>query len=172
MLDSRYFVKGHLTAEAFQWLDTGETDVLVRERMLTHLDDCPACMDHYLEVLTEETLLEPPEGMEERILYCIHEDYSRRKKGKIIFVKATKLTVAVCLTMVLFAGGVFDFLRNAPKMAESRPRQSEQLLSVQKDSQRKEDRRNWLEEWNSDFIGFAKSLNTFTLIGDGNNGRK
>lgn len=168
MLEQRDYRDGHLTGEAFAELDAGELSVQDRKLLLTHLEDCIGCMDDFLETLTEESLIEPPDGMEDRILAAVREEAGKQKQSRILLLKITKLAVAVCLTMVLFAGGVFQFAGRAAMLRQpDRIEQQAQTAPRQEERSRKNALGQIFSGINDGFIDFAKSFNSFTLLGDG-----
>jgi hypothetical protein len=126
MLDKSYYANGHLTQLAFLMLEAGVLTEEERELMLTHLSSCDECMERYVNSLTEDTLLEPPTTLEQDILSRISEQNIKQKQTKILAMQFVKLGIAVCITMVLFIGGIFDFITSVPQpKEETKPKVSQ-----------------------------------------------
>ena len=161
MLDNRYFCDGHLTAEAFSALDREELSVDERYLFLSHLENCRSCMDDYTDYLTDESLLSPPEGLQNRIAGEIKKEYTTRRRSKTIALQVGKLAVAVCLTMVFFLGGVFEFINSTGKVDPqvAAPPSSEQMRKKPKEVKPRD---NKLAEIASGFnAGFSKFAELF-----------
>ena len=107
----------HCSSETFLLLENGGLTAEERSRILQHLEECVDCMDAYMDSLSEEVLLEPPEGMEQRILQAVSREKRKKKESKVLAIQFVKLAVAVCLTLVMMAGGVFDFASREPRNA-------------------------------------------------------
>jgi len=139
-MDDRFcFGKGHPPPEVMEeGLSLSE-----RKLLLSQLESCPEYMDAYLETLTEDVLLSPPEGMEARILDAIHLETLRQRRDRSLAMQIVRLAVAVCLTMVLSVGGVFQALGEAPVLFLEKQQENaleerilfEKRLSEQKHSQ-------------------------------------
>ncbi len=170
MLDEIYFQAGHITRDAFAMLEKGQLSPEEREQLLAHMQNCPHCMDDFMDGLTEDSLMEVPAGLEPRILCAVEEEDEKRKarEKKIIAVKITKLAIAVCLTMVLFTSGVFSYIGGAQQRMLDRQNQAAQNQTVGKEPlhSRKENRLD--EFWNSinsGFMDFARDFNSFHFFG-------
>lgn len=122
MLDKTYYVNGHLTQLALLMLETGALTAQERELVLTHLSNCEECMQLYLDNLTEEALIEPPENLEQNILAGISNESKKKRQSKIITMQFVKLGIAVCMTMVLLVGGIFDFITFVPPTDNQPPK--------------------------------------------------
>jgi len=157
-----------------------------KKQLLFYLESSPACMDAYLETLTEDALLSPPEGMEERILDAVHLETLRRRRDRSLAMQLVRLAVAVCLTMVLSLGGVFQALGEAPVLLLERRQEStvqERMLLEKRLSERqaaqqqaaqqaaRQENAQWgqapgknvlgdlFDGMNAGFIDFAKTVN-------------
>ena len=182
MLDEKYFagVPGgprHLTPEAFDALDAGELTDEERALMLAHLESCRGCMSDYIDRLADGVLLEPPDGLEERIGAAVRAEWTeelvaeRRKKARII--QFTKLAVAVCLTVVVSVGSfqLTGILRGR-NFVEFKPSATAQQAAVPPE-QRPEEGENPLAGFvrgiSQGFSQFADAINFgFNFGGDGN----
>lgn len=122
MLDIIYFKNGHLTPMAFLLLESDGLSEEERELIATHLSECDECMNAYLESLTETELEEPSEDLSKRIVQQVELASEKRKDRKIIMMQFFKLGIAVCITVVMLFGGVFDVIANLPE--QSKPEQS------------------------------------------------
>lgn len=126
MLDKSYYANGHLTQLAFLMLEAGALTEEERELVLTHLSSCNDCMQLYVESLSEDTLMEPPEMLEQNILKHISSHNIKKKQTKILTMQFVKLGIAICITMVLFVGGIFDFMTSVPPPKEEpKPQESQ-----------------------------------------------
>lgn len=111
-ISKEYFSNGHLTPLALLMLEVGGLSDDERELILTHILACDECMETYTESLTDDALVEPPQGLESKILKEVDETASKKQESKVLAIQFTKLGIAVCLTMVLMFGGAFDFIKN------------------------------------------------------------
>ena len=132
-----------------------------REALLLHLEECIPCMNQYLAALEEGRLEEPPPGMEERILQALRED-ARRRRRKILFVNTAKLAVAVCLTMVLSLGGVFNAL-GGRELLERQPPAGQELLAPSPWEGRPFSD-GFLTDLKTGFRTFARAFNSFSVV--------
>ncbi len=114
-LDPAWFDGGHLSAEAIGLLVDGSLYDRDTVLLLSHLEACPACMDAYIAAVSAAEPEEAPPELSERILAAVEEESailipapssSRRRAA----MRVLQLSVAVCLTMLLFFSGVFEFL--------------------------------------------------------------
>lgn len=165
MLDRLYFTDGHLTPAAFAALDEGILSDEDRELFLAHLENCASCMDRYIELLTDDVLTAPPDGLEDRIMEAVRAEQQQvepSRERKILAIKIAKLAIAVCLTMVLFFGGVFDFIGNTSKgFAQNNTQiKIEQELEQNKQHSEREEGRfsNWMTDFQKGFNQFAKKF--------------
>lgn len=162
MLDRLYFWNGHLTPEAFAALEAGVLSDEDRELILAHLETCADCMNDYIATLTDDALIEPPEGLEERIMCAVRAEQpqdSPQKKRKVLAIQFMKLAVAVCLTMVLLFSGVFDFIGNTSKNLAQRnaPIKMEQQVT-QRPEQEEGRFTDWMTGFRDGFNQFAKKF--------------
>lgn len=157
MLSRMYRPEEHPSKELYAQLEQGLAP-MEREALLEHLEACIPCMDRYLARLEEDPLLEPPPGMEDRIIQAVREDFRLRRR-KIIFVNTAKLAVAVCLTMVLSLGGVFTTLSGSQKaLLERQSIRQEQTLPEER---RSDAVGQLLSDFSVGFRTFARSFNGF-----------
>lgn len=120
MLNQLYFNHGHLTALAFLMLETGELSQDEKSQILFHLSECDECMQSYVDSLTETSLIEPPAELEANIIQAVVSENDKKRTSKVLSIQFVKLGIAVCITMVMFFGGVFEFIGDMPiKMAEN-----------------------------------------------------
>ncbi len=114
-LDPAWFDGGHLSAVAIGLLAEGSLSDRDAVLLLSHLEACPACMDAYIAAVSAAEPEEAPPELSERILAAVAEEAaaplhtpptSRRRAA----LRVLQLSVAVCLTMLLFFSGVFEFL--------------------------------------------------------------
>lgn len=151
MLNQLYFNHGHLTAMAFLMLETDELSQEEKEMILFHLSECDDCMKAYVDSLTEESLIEPPTDLEVKIIQSVVTENGKKKKSKIISIQFVKLGLAVCITMVMLIGGVFDFIGDMPiKMIETAPPKEEKANVLYEMTQ----------NFSNSFNKFAFSFNT------------
>lgn len=171
MLDKLYFQSGHLTAAALFSLECGGLSEAERLLILTHLEQCPDCMERYLESLEGATLLEPPRGLEEAIAGAVRDEYQARKQKKVKLIQVAKLAVAVCLTMVLSLSGIFPLLGKGDKQTQPLSPNMPYPVPIQKEY--KPHSRPLTEmsgNINSSMNQFAAIFrNGFNFGGDGNN---
>lgn len=94
---------GHLTDYAFKKLVDGEDDELKRLEISEHLDFCDRCIERYMEVLTESTLLSPSIAVSKQVMPKIKAS----KRNKLINKYATA-AIAASFAMVLWSYGAFN----------------------------------------------------------------
>lgn len=99
---------GHLKESAFLLEEQGMLTDEESYLFLCHIESCDECGGKYLELLSASELTEPPPELSDNIMAEIGKINEKRSDKKILAVQFVKLAVAVCLTMVLFFGGVSD----------------------------------------------------------------
>ncbi len=152
MLDNAYFKNGHLTALSFLMLDSGELSDREKELILYHLSNCNECMMKYVDSLTEDTLIDPPSGLEQKILNKISSQRTNKKHGNSIAIQFVKLAIAISITMVLFVSGVFELIESFPTemIKNNREKQIEQSQSTK-----------ITDDISNSFNQFAQKFNNF-----------
>lgn len=165
MLDQEFFCHRHLTTDAYAALEADVLTLRDRELILLHLENCEKCMDSYLECLTEESLIKPPEGLNERIMEAVICEPQKRASGSNF--RFLKLAVAVCLTMLLFTGGgLLDYLSKVPNEMHSAklPVVEE---SISPPTFKKNPLAKYLNGFQQEFNKFARDIMfSFNNIGD------
>ena len=127
-------------------------------------------MDDYTDHLTDESLLSPPDGLQDVIAGEIKKEYTAHRRGRVIALQTGKLAVAVCLTMLFFWGGVFEFINGAGRIAPPAAPQQASGETLKKPKEIKP-RDNKLAEiaygFNTRFSKFAELFQTdFRFGGD------
>lgn len=103
---------GHLTDQGLQALINGELDELQRLEASEHLAYCACCMDRYLEQLTGDVLLDPPQDLELPVARGI-----RAKLASQTGRRWATAAVAAVLSLTLWGTGVFQWI--APPRPEA-----------------------------------------------------
>lgn len=98
---------GCLTAFGLEGLAKGSLGELERLEAAEHLAYCDLCVERYTALLTEETLLEAPDTMKQRVLSAL-----RKKAAKVFVNRYFHMAVAASLTLVLWSTGVFTSFRD------------------------------------------------------------
>ncbi|MFZ2539536.1 MAG: hypothetical protein WAX04_11630 [Oscillospiraceae bacterium] len=173
MLDKVYFSNAHLTPLAFFMLENDGLDLEEKQLILAHISSCEDCMTRYVDSLTEDSLIEPSDGLANRVMDVIHSEQNTMKKTKILVMQFVKLGVALCLTMVIFFSGALGFALGTPTHIQNDRQQTEQQKKpkpVEKDS--KHDFFNSItSSLNRGFLGFADQIN-IGFKGDAKDGAK
>lgn len=131
MLNETLFCNGHLTPLAFLLLESDALDDKEKELLLFHIIKCDKCMQEYTQSLTEELLIEPPSGLEQKIIKAVEVEYEKKRNSKILSVQFVKLAIAVCITMVMLIGGVFDYIGNVPnEMMKEKPQKNQKACFI------------------------------------------
>ncbi|MEG0691886.1 MAG: hypothetical protein RR444_02265 [Oscillospiraceae bacterium] len=171
MLDKIYFSNGHLTSLAFFMLENGELDLEEKQLILAHISSCQECMANYVESLTEESLLEPSDGLSDRIMNAIHSEQETKKNTKILAMQFTKLGVAVCLTMVIFFSGALGFTLGPPERIENEAQITQEKPKFEEKDHKTDLFNSISSSFNRGFLGFADQIN-LGFKGDAKNGAK
>lgn len=139
-----FYNNGHLTGEGLQAI-VGETlDEMQRLEAAEHLSFCDECLVAYTALLTDGTLIAPPEPLREPVLRRL-----RKKAALVLFNKYTTVAAAAALAVTLWASGVFS----APVQAQ----QVSSNLNLPTQSQSFS-----LNRWmNETAAGVSQSLNSF-----------
>ncbi|MDD3693223.1 MAG: hypothetical protein PHX02_04885 [Oscillospiraceae bacterium] len=122
MLDRSFLTDGHLTDYTINLLADGQTDGYSDDKLsdsdtymlLSHLESCRECMDSYINAVSMSKLEALPDGFNEKIISKIKEQQPR-DKVQIVFINIMKLSVGVCLTLLLFFSGAFQVMSDATK---------------------------------------------------------
>lgn len=161
--NNKYFNKGHVTPLAFLLLESGGLSEKEKKEILYHITVCDDCMTLYVESLDCEFIVEPPKEMESKILSAVSNEKQKKRTRKTMAIQFVKLGIAVCITMVLFVGGIFDIVVEAPnkmiKYAQSVQEQSNQQPVKPKEEEIKENKPSLADNLNDAFISFADFFN-------------
>lgn len=102
----------HLKETAFLMEEQG---MLTKEEsylFLCHIESCSECMGKYIEYVEQGAQIEPPSELISNISKEAKKVREKRNEKKTLIIQLVKLAVAVCLTMVLFFGGISDRILN------------------------------------------------------------
>lgn len=114
MADNELLKNGHITALSFLQLESEQLSDSAREIILFHLNGCETCMERYLDSLTEESMVTPPDDLEPQIMAYISMHDNKKQQTKILVMQFLKLSLAVSLTMVMLFSGVFEKIGSVP----------------------------------------------------------
>ncbi len=95
---------GHILPDALRMLALGaDSDELTRLELAEHLSFCDRCLDAYMACLDDSLLIDPPESQAQTIIA------RAKQKARILFFnRYTRVAVAACLAITLWATGVFS----------------------------------------------------------------
>ncbi len=173
MLDKVYFSNGHLTSLAFFMLENDGLDKGEKQLILAHISNCQECMTRYVDSLTEDSLIEPSNGLSNRIMDTIHSEQNTKKHTKILVMQFVKLGVALSLTMVIFFSGALGFgLGTHTHIQDNMQQIEQQKKPISEVKESKHDFFNSLtSNLNRSFFGFADQIN-IGFKGDAKDGAK
>ncbi len=112
---------GHLTDWGLQALVDEQLDEMQRLEASEHLAFCACCMDRYLDKLTGDVLLDPPQDLQLPV--------ARGVRGKLLSQNARRwatAAVAAALSLTLWGTGVFQWIAPPRPDAAVRPGQTQQ----------------------------------------------
>lgn len=96
---------GHLTPDALKATAQQQPlDELSRLEIAEHFSFCDVCLSAYTQLLTDDTLVAPPQLQAEKIMKRITQ-----KTRILFFNRYVRVSVAACLAITLWACGVFTF---------------------------------------------------------------
>jgi len=157
MIDTRCFENGHIKNEAFLLLESEKLNADERLALSRHLASCDACTQNYLELLTEDSLLDIPDGLNEKILKNTTGRINMEKSGRFKLNQLLKLTAAAVLAISFYSTGVFNYFYNTSYMISNNIPQNEQLARI--------DSFDFGKRLNNEFSKFSNKINK--LNGDG-----
>lgn len=115
---------GHLSDWGLQALAGQELNELQRLEASEHLAFCACCMERYLDQLTDDALLAPPQDLELSV--------ARRIRAKLVSQTARRwatAAVAAALSLTLWGTGVFQWIVQPPSAEHRVPHQHESQLT-------------------------------------------
>lgn len=127
MIDTRCFENGHITSEAFQLL---ESEVLSNDDRLAlsgHLASCNSCTTRYLDFLTEDLLIDAPDGLQDKIIKNTIATNIKPKAYGFRYVQILKLTAAAVLAISFYSAGIFNYFYNTSYSISSNIPQNKEL---------------------------------------------
>lgn len=104
----------HLTNEALQLLlaDDSRLGELERLEISEHLSYCDKCLTRYTDMLTDSSLVSPPEHLKESVWRRI-----RLRAIKVLTSRWATAAAAIAIVFALWGGGVFSGLVSGTKQA-------------------------------------------------------
>lgn len=114
--------QGHLTDDALHAAIEQTLDEISRLEVSEHLSFCDGCLDRYLTMMSDDTLLTPREPIKAPVLTRI-----RRRAVAIVFNQYTTYAAAACLAFAFWAtqsAALSDALKQPQKIEPQMPRQS------------------------------------------------
>lgn len=110
MPDRTHHLADHPSAEQLRLLAAGTLPADETIALLTHCEDCPACMDIYIAAVSEPPFEEPSAAFEQRLRQAVQDEAYRRSPSIVVLWNVVKLAAAVSLTALLLFTGVFDWI--------------------------------------------------------------
>lgn len=160
MIDIRYFENGHIKSEAFLLLESEQLSVDERLILSRHLASCDVCTEKYLELLAEDSLLDIPEGLNEKIIKNTVEANRISKNARFKVAQILKLTAAAVLAISFYSAGIFNYFYNTSYTISSNIPQNGELAKL--------DGLGLGDRLNNEFSKFSDKLNKINnLNGDG-----
>ncbi len=100
---------GHLTDEALQALvSEAPMDELERLEAAEHLAFCDQCLLRYTQLLTPQTLRDPPAELEQSLWRRL-----RQRMARLLMSRYATAAAGIVLVTALWAGGIFQGLMNS-----------------------------------------------------------
>ncbi|SDM53884.1 hypothetical protein [Acetanaerobacterium elongatum] len=140
---------GHLTPQALKATAKLEPlDELTRLEISEHLSFCDKCLSDYTLLLTDSTLVSPPQSQVHQIMGRI-----KHKARTIFFNRYARVAVAACLAITLWGCGAFSFdYINANNQLVSSVASTSASVTVKMDE--------WKESISKGFSSFFKNIDT------------
>lgn len=110
MPDLNHYIAAHPDADRLRCLADGTLPVEETIALLTHCEDCPACMDAYIATVSVPPFEEPSPAFEQRLIAAVQTEAARRQPRIVVWWNVVKLAAAVSLTVLLLVTGVFDWI--------------------------------------------------------------
>lgn len=140
---------GHLTPHALKATAAMHPlDELTRLEISEHLSFCDSCLADYTLLLTDSTLVSPPQPQVHEIMNRI-----RQKARTVFFNRYARAALAACLAITLWGCGVFSFdYINANNQFVSSVTSTSASVTVKVDQ--------WKNHISNGFSSFFKNIGT------------
>ena len=133
MKQNNYESKTHLTEETFRKLKANQLSIEEKLDALEHIAECILCADRFAESFVISDLLTTPNDFQSRVLKEIKWDDSHRevktyaisksksgnnsnelnRKKKAFYFYVARVSLAMCISLMLLFSGTFGFMTNA-----------------------------------------------------------
>ncbi len=119
---------GHVTEKLIKSIKDGslESDELVI--VLEHISLCEKCAEHLADSFNDSELVKAPFGFCEEV-----QNKSKKKKNNEFLFYSMRVSVAVCMALMIVFSSVLNFMANTEKVADIAPPNLSVINSINTD---------------------------------------